>query len=57
METGDTTVNDMLKGIAVASANDGCVAMAEHLAGSESAFVDMMNEKAKELRYGKLLIL
>ena len=39
----------MLKGIAVASANDGCVAMAEHLAGSESAFVDMMNEKAKEL--------
>lgn len=43
------TVNDMLKGIAVASANDGCVAMAEHLAGSESAFVDMMNEKAKEL--------
>lgn len=50
LETGEQlTVNDMLKGIAVASANDGCVAMAEHLAGSESAFVDMMNEKAKEL--------
>lgn len=50
LETGEKlTVNDMLKGIAVASANDGCVAMAEHLAGSESAFVDMMNEKAKEL--------
>lgn len=50
LETGEQlTVNDMLKGIAVASANDGCVAMAEHLAGSESAFVDMMNEKAKDL--------
>lgn len=50
LETGEQlTVNDMLKGIAVASANDGCVVMAEHLAGSESAFVDMMNEKAKEL--------
>ena len=50
LETGEQlTVNDMLKGIAVASANDGCVAMAEHLAGSESAFVDIMNEKAKEL--------
>lgn len=50
LETGEQlTVNDMLKGIAVASANDGCVAMAEHLAGSESAFVDMMNKRAKEL--------
>ena len=50
LETGEQlTVNDMLKGIAVASANDGCVAMAEHLAGSESAFVDMVNEKAKKL--------
>ena len=50
LEAGEKlTVNDMLKGIAVASANDGCVAMAEHLAGSESAFVDMMNKKAQEL--------
>ena len=50
LKTGEQlTVNDMLKGIAVASANDGCVAMAEHLAGNESAFVDIMNEKAKEL--------
>ena len=50
LETGEQlTVNDMMQGIAVASANDGCVAMAEHLAGSESAFVDMMNEKAKKL--------
>ena len=46
LETGEQlSVNDMLKGIAVASANDGCVAMAEYLAGSESAFVDMMNDK------------
>lgn len=50
LETGETlSVNDMLKGIAVASANDGCVAMAEHIAGSESSFVDMMNSKAAEL--------
>ena len=50
LETGEQlTVNDIKKCIAVASANDGCVAMAEHLAGSESAFADMMNEKAKEL--------
>lgn len=50
LETGEQlSVNDMLKGIAVASANDGCAAMAEHIAGSESAFVDMMNAKAKEL--------
>lgn len=50
LEAGERlSVNDMLKGIAVASANDGCVAMAEHIAGSESAFVDMMNARAKEL--------
>ncbi len=50
LETGEQlTVNDMLKGIAVASANDGCVAMAEHISGSESEFVDKMNAKAKEL--------
>lgn len=50
LEAGEQlSVNDMMKGIAVASANDGCVAMAEHLAGSESAFVDMMNAKAQEL--------
>lgn len=50
LEAGEQlSVNDMLKGIAVASANDGCVAMAEFLAGSESAFVTQMNDKAKEL--------
>ena len=50
LETGEQlTVSDMLKGIAVASANDGAVAMAEHISGSETAFVDRMNEKAAEL--------
>lgn len=50
LEAGEQlSVNDMLKGIAVASANDGCVAMAEFLEGSETAFVEKMNEKAKEL--------
>lgn len=50
LETGESlSVSDMLKGIAVASANDGTVAMAEFIAGSEDAFVGMMNEKAKSL--------
>ncbi len=43
------SVHDMLKSIAVASANDACVAMAEHICGSEQAFVDMMNQKAQSL--------
>ncbi len=43
------TLDDMLKSIAVASANDAAVAVAEFLGGSESAFVSMMNERAQEL--------
>lgn len=43
------TVDDMLKAICVASANDCIVAMAEYIAGSEEAFVQKMNDKAKEL--------
>ena len=43
------SVTDMLKSIAVSSANDCACAMAEHIAGSEAAFVDMMNRRAKEL--------
>ena len=43
------TVSDMLKSIAVSSANDCACAMAEHIAGSEAAFVEMMNRRAKEL--------
>ena len=50
LETGEQlAVSDMLKGIAVASANDGAVAMAEYIAGSEAAFVEMMNDRAKAL--------
>lgn len=50
LEAGEQlSVHDMLKGIAVASANDGCVAMAEHLEGSEEAFVKKMNDRAREL--------
>ena len=43
------SVSDMVKSIAVSSANDCACAMAEHIAGSEGAFVTMMNEKVKEL--------
>lgn len=50
LKVGETmTVSDMVKSIAVSSANDCACAMAEHLAGSESAFVDLMNSRAKEL--------
>ena len=43
------TVETMIKCIAVASANDACVAMAEYVSGSEEAFVNKMNERAKAL--------
>ena len=43
------TVSDMVKSIAVSSANDCACAMAEHIAGSEAAFVELMNGRAKEL--------
>ncbi len=50
LEAGEKqTVDTMLKCIAVASANDACVAMAEHISGSEEAFVKAMNERAKGL--------
>jgi D-alanyl-D-alanine carboxypeptidase (penicillin-binding protein 5/6) len=42
-------VTDMVKSIAVSSANDCACAMAEHIAGSESAFVELMNKRAEEL--------
>lgn len=47
--TESLTVRDMLKSICVVSANDCTVAMAEYIAGSEEAFVQMMNTKAKQL--------
>ena len=50
LKVGETmTVTDMLKSIAVSSANDCACAMAEHIAGSEAAFVDLMNRRAAEL--------
>ena len=50
LKVGETmSVADMLKSIAVSSANDCACAMAEHLAGSEAAFVELMNKRAEEL--------
>ncbi len=50
LEAGEVrTVKDLLYGIAVESANDGCIAMGEHISGSEEQFVELMNKRAKEL--------
>ncbi|MEK3991060.1 MULTISPECIES: D-alanyl-D-alanine carboxypeptidase family protein [Robertmurraya] len=50
LEPGEEmTTEEMLKGIAIGSANDASVAMAERIAGSEEAFVEMMNTKVKDL--------
>lgn len=50
LEPGETqTVDTMLKCIAVASANDACVAMAEYICGNEEEFVNRMNKRAEEL--------
>lgn len=50
LETGEIrTVEELLKGIAVASGNDAAVAMAEYLGGSEEGFVKLMNERAQAL--------
>lgn len=50
LEPGETqTVQTMIKCISIASANDACVAMAEHICGSEEEFVRLMNERAKDL--------
>ena len=50
LETGEEmSVGDLAKSIVIASANDACVMLAEHIAGSEDKFVSMMNGKAAEL--------
>ena len=49
MINDQVTVEDLLKGIIIASGNDACVALAEGIAGSEANFADMMNEKAGEI--------
>ena len=50
IKVGDRVkVEDLLKGIAVSSGNDACIAIAEHMAGTEDVFVSKMNEKAASL--------
>ncbi len=50
MEIGEVhTLEEMLEGIAIVSANDACVAVSEYIAGSEEVFVEKMNQRAKEL--------
>ncbi|MDD3392821.1 MAG: D-alanyl-D-alanine carboxypeptidase [Bacilli bacterium] len=50
LETGEQmSVEDLFKGIAIASGNDAVVALAEKIAGTEELFVQMMNDRAKEL--------
>lgn len=50
LDTGEVrTVEELLKGVAIASGNDAAVALAEYLSGTEEAFVQKMNDRAKEL--------
>ncbi len=49
MINDEVTVEELLKGIIIASGNDACVALAEGIAGSEENFAEIMNEKASEL--------
>ena len=49
MINDQVSVEDLLKGIIIASGNDACIALAEGIAGSEANFADMMNEKAGEI--------
>jgi D-alanyl-D-alanine carboxypeptidase (penicillin-binding protein 5/6) len=46
---GRVKVEDLIRGMIIQSGNDACIVLAEGLAGSEQAFVDQMNDKAKEL--------
>jgi serine-type D-Ala-D-Ala carboxypeptidase (penicillin-binding protein 5/6) len=46
---GRISIDDLLKGVIIQSGNDACLVLAEGLAGSEEAFVDLMNQKAKEI--------
>ena len=50
LDTGEVrTVEELIKGVAIASGNDAAVALAEYLGGSEGAFVNLMNKRAEEL--------
>jgi D-alanyl-D-alanine carboxypeptidase (penicillin-binding protein 5/6) len=46
---GSISIDDLLKGVIIQSGNDACIVLAEGLAGSEEAFVELMNQKAKEI--------
>jgi len=46
---GRLSIDNLLKGVIIQSGNDACLVLAEGLAGSEEAFVDLMNQKAKEI--------
>ena len=48
-EGEEMTVNDLLKAVSIASANDACVSLGEYIAGSEKAFIQLMNNRAHEL--------
>lgn len=48
-EGEEMTVDELLKAVAVSSANDACCALGEYIAGSEKAFIQLMNNRAKEL--------
>lgn len=51
LEPGEImSADDMIKATVVASANDAAVALAEHISGSENAFIEQMNKRAKELK-------
>ncbi|GAA0177200.1 D-alanyl-D-alanine carboxypeptidase family protein [Clostridium sediminicola] len=51
LDTGEVrTVEELIKGVAIASGNDAAVALAEYLGGSEAAFVKAMNDRAKQLK-------
>ena len=50
LDTGEVrTVEELIKGVAIASGNDAAVALAEYISGSEDAFVNLMNKRAQEL--------
>ena len=49
MVNDEITIENLLKGIIIASGNDACVALAEGVAGTEENFVSLMNDKAKEI--------
>jgi D-alanyl-D-alanine carboxypeptidase (penicillin-binding protein 5/6) len=56
MINDQVSVENLIKGIIIASGNDACVALAEGIAGSEENFVQLMNEKAVKLEWLILIL-